>query len=91
MSDKPITLRLADALEGDAVSPLGRVAAAELRRLHAENEALRARDEALLRECLDAMEDLHRTGDTQVFDLCVADVLLPVLRERLGIKKGGKE
>ena len=39
MTDKPISLRLADALEGDSVSPLAQVAAAELRRLHAENIA----------------------------------------------------
>jgi hypothetical protein len=37
---QPEALRLADALEGDAVSPIDLKAAAELRRLHAVNEEL---------------------------------------------------
>jgi hypothetical protein len=41
MSEKPEALRLADALYGDAVSPIDLKAATELRRLHAENERLR--------------------------------------------------
>ena len=45
-------------------------------------------DTALLRQCLEAMEHLHRTGDTKVFDLCVADKLLPALRKRLGVSDG---
>lgn len=41
----------------------------------------------LLYQCLEAMENLHRTGDTQVFDLCYAPKLIPALRERLGVKE----
>lgn len=40
-------------------------------------------DRELMQQALDAMEDLHRTGDTQVFDLCFAPELLPALRARL--------
>jgi len=40
-------------------------------------------DKELMQEVLEAMESLHRTGDTQVFDMCAAPVLIPVLRERL--------
>lgn len=44
-------------------------------------------DEKLLRACLEAMEHIHRTGDTQVFDLCYAPELLPTLRARLEEKR----
>jgi len=40
-------------------------------------------DKELMQEVLEAMESLHRTGDTQVFDMCAAPVLIPALRERL--------
>ena len=40
-------------------------------------------DRELLQQVLDALEHLHRTGDTQVFDLCDAPVLIPALRSRL--------
>ena len=40
-------------------------------------------DRELLQQVLEALEHLHRTGDTQVFDLCDAPELLPALRERL--------
>ena len=40
-------------------------------------------DKELMQMALDAMEDLHRTGDTQVFDLCHAPELIPALRARL--------
>jgi hypothetical protein len=40
-------------------------------------------DRELMQMALDAMEDLHRTGDTQVFDLCHAPELIPALRARL--------
>lgn len=45
------TLELADLLEQNALMPLDDVAAAELRRLQAENEAL-GRENAKLREAL---------------------------------------
>ena len=40
-------------------------------------------DRELLEKTLEAMEHLHRTGDTQVFDLCYAPELIPALKERL--------
>ena len=40
-------------------------------------------DRELMQAVLEAMEDLHRTGDTQVFDLYAAPELIPALRERL--------
>ena len=39
-------------------------------------------DEQLLRKCLELMEDLNRTGDTQVFDM-FAPPTIEALRERL--------
>ena len=53
-------------------------------------------DRQLMQAILEAMEDLHRTGDTQVFDLYAAPELIPALRERLahcdrcGKKLGGE-
>jgi hypothetical protein len=38
-------------------------------------------------QALDAMEDLHRTGDTQFFDMCVAPTLIPALRAALAQKQ----
>lgn len=40
-------------------------------------------DRELMQQALDALEDLHRTGDTQVFDMFHAPKLLPALRARL--------
>jgi len=40
-------------------------------------------DRELMQAILEAMEDLHRTGDTQVFDLYAAPEIIPALRERL--------
>lgn len=40
-------------------------------------------DRELFEEALEALEHLHRTGDTQVFDLCYAPELIPALKERL--------
>jgi len=40
-------------------------------------------DRELMKMALDALEDLHRTGDTQVFDMCYAPKLLPALLARL--------
>jgi hypothetical protein len=40
-------------------------------------------DRKLMQEILEAMEHLHRTGDTQVFDLYAAPEIIPALRERL--------
>jgi hypothetical protein len=33
-----------------------------------------------MKQALEAMEELHRTGDTQVFDLCFAPKVIPALR-----------
>ena len=33
-----------------------------------------------MKQALDALEHVHRTGDTQVFDLCYADQVIPALR-----------
>lgn len=38
-------------------------------------------DRELFEEALEALEHLHRTGDTQVFDLCYAPELIPALKE----------
>ena len=40
-------------------------------------------EESLLKAVLEAMEDLHRTGDTQVFDMYAAPELIPALRQAL--------
>jgi hypothetical protein len=34
----------------------------------------------VMRQALEALEELHRTGDTQVFDLCYAPKVIPALR-----------
>ena len=58
MTTQPEALRLADAID-PFVRPYApdhltsKVAAAELRRLHAENERLQERRDALLLECID--------------------------------------
>jgi hypothetical protein len=33
-----------------------------------------------MKQALEALEHVHRTGDTQVFDLCYADKVIPTLR-----------
>ena len=38
---------------------------------------------AIVEQALEAVEHLHRTGDTQVFDLCYAPELIPALRAAL--------
>lgn len=40
-------------------------------------------DQELMEKVLEAMEHLHKTGDTQVFDLFYAPELIPALQERL--------
>lgn len=40
-------------------------------------------DRKLMQAILEAMEDLHRTGDTQVFDMYAAPEIITALRERL--------
>lgn len=37
----------------------------------------------LLTATLEALENLHRTGDTQVFDMYAAPVLIPAIRKAL--------
>ena len=65
MSTNETALRLADALDNPPGAPLFTEAAAELRRLHAENEAMRAERQPLMddqlcdlwyRQSLDWME-----------------------------------
>jgi hypothetical protein len=34
----------------------------------------------VMKQALEALEHLHRTGDTQVFDLCYAPKVIPALR-----------
>jgi nucleoside-diphosphate-sugar epimerase len=34
----------------------------------------------VMKQALEALEHVHRTGDTQVFDLCYADKVIPALR-----------
>ena len=73
---QPEALRLADAFE-KGVPGLGLIASAELRRLHAENEAAHAvgiwqerelmECEALLREVLEAMDDM--ATDSRLLDM----------------------
>jgi hypothetical protein len=38
---------------------------------------------AVVQQALEAFEHLHRTGDTQVFDMCYAPKLIPALRQLL--------
>jgi len=33
-----------------------------------------------MKQALEAMEEIHRTGDTQLFDLCYAPKVIPALR-----------
>jgi len=33
-----------------------------------------------MKQALEALEHVHRTGDTQVFDICYADHVIPALR-----------
>ena len=53
-------------------------------------------DRELMQTALEAMEHLHRTGDTQLFDMYAAPEIIPALRERLahcdrcGKKLGGE-
>jgi hypothetical protein len=42
-----------------------------------------------MKTALEAMEELHRTGDTQVFDLCYAPKVIPALR--LAIEQAEKQ
>jgi hypothetical protein len=42
-------------------------------------------DTALLKHCLRAIEEVYKTGDTEVFDLCHAQFLIPLLHKRLGV------
>ena len=42
-----------------------------------------------MKQALEALEELHRTGDTQVFDLCFAPKVIPALR--LAIEQAEKQ
>jgi len=48
-------------------------------------ELIATADTALLKRCLQAIEEVYKTGDTQVFDLCHAQFLIPLLHKRLGV------
>ena len=66
MTDKPEALRLADALETRAITFRDKAeAAAELRRLHAENELLHERhhfDNGVLKELLEAYRKMRNSA-----------------------------
>jgi hypothetical protein len=36
-----------------------------------------------MKEALEALEEIHRTGDTQAFDLCYAPNVIPALRQAI--------
>ena len=36
-----------------------------------------------MKQALEALEELHRTGDTQVFDMCYAPKIIPALRQAI--------
>jgi hypothetical protein len=36
-----------------------------------------------MKQALEALEELHRTGDTQVFDMCYAPKVIPALRQAI--------
>jgi hypothetical protein len=36
-----------------------------------------------MKQALEALEEIHRTGDTQVFDLCYAPNVIPALRQAI--------
>ena len=36
-----------------------------------------------MKQALGALEELHRTGDTQVFDMCYAPKVIPALRQAI--------
>lgn len=87
---QPEALRLADALEDfwgnyhGPEEPHEMNAAVELRRLHAENSALRnslATDEALMRQALEALIEQRCAPDYQTGSAREADIA--ALRERL--------
>lgn len=40
-------------------------------------------DKEVMQMALDALERIHRTGDTQVFDICDAPEIIPALRAAL--------
>jgi hypothetical protein len=42
-----------------------------------------------MKQALEALEELHHTGDTQVFDLCFAPKVIPALR--LAIEQAEKQ
>ena len=73
---QPEALRLADHLERFRSFPDDLAAAAELRRLHTENEA----KDDLLRQALEALELRCGTNADERKEL------IPALRERLGVK-----
>jgi len=37
----------------------------------------------VMKQALEALEELHRTGDTQVFDMCYAPKVIPALRQAI--------
>jgi hypothetical protein len=36
-----------------------------------------------MKQALEALEEIHRTGDTQAFDLCYAPNVIPALRQAI--------
>lgn len=45
-------------------------------------------DKEVMQMALVALENLQETGDTQLFDMCIAPVLIPALREALNNHNG---
>ena len=77
MTTQPKPLRLADALDNPPGAPLFVEAAAELRRLQAENEA----QAALLRQALEALE-YYRSGED--YQPTPASEAITAIRQHLG-------
>jgi len=36
-----------------------------------------------MKQALEALDHIHRTGDTQIFDMCYADEVIPALRQAI--------
>ena len=75
MADKPEALRLADRLEADFIRTQTNLdAAAELRRLVAENTLLHERhrfDNGVLKELLQALKDLTTAQDLNAYGMAL--------------------
>jgi hypothetical protein len=82
MSNKPVAWRFHDGAMWCYVNHLVDLPAHKFEPLYTHP----VDDTALLRQCFEAMQDIERTGDVQVFCMCDVPKLFPALRERLGEK-----